>query len=113
MGERPICQSCVLQTSVKHKQKKALSKILYLPHLFARKEKEERQKRVVEIVTKICLMLGKVAIGLLAGFITAAWAIPAAYEERGYSAYGGEYLLILAVITIVIYWVDKGMKKKG
>jgi len=36
------------------------------------------------------------ALTILAAWLVALWAIPAAYAERGYAAAGGEWILIAA-----------------
>lgn len=35
------------------------------------------------------------------------WAIAAAYEQRGYKAYGGEYILIAMVFAVSYYFIHK------
>lgn len=54
-------------------------------------------------------MLKKIIWGLL----LVAFAIPIAQRQRGYSAFGGEYLLIiLPLITDELFSTVKGMLKK-
>lgn len=52
----------------------------------------------------------KTACGFTCGFITSLWAISFAYDERGYSAAGGEMILIFAGIFFGILAADKLMK---
>lgn len=50
-------------------------------------------------------MLG-VLSALLAGGFAAWWLVPLAYAERGYSAIGGEWMLVL-VISFMAFQADK------
>ncbi len=43
-------------------------------------------------------------LAFLGAFAVASWAVPAAYAERGYSAVGGEWLLV-AVTFIAVFWL--------
>jgi hypothetical protein len=40
----------------------------------------------------------------MASVAVASWVIPAAYAERGYSAVGGEWLLIILTFLAVMYF---------
>ena len=54
-------------------------------------------RQIAEVAFHLLLSaLGAVAVAL--------WAIPAAYAERGYSAVGGEWLLV-AVTFIAVFWL--------
>lgn len=59
----------------------------------------------------------KIIVGCLKFFYSGAvaamigqWAIAAAYAERGYKAYGGEYLLIGMTFLISYHLIDKFFK---
>ena len=39
-----------------------------------------------------------------------AWAVQIAYEQRGYSAIGGEYLLAGAAAVAAYWWIGKGWR---
>lgn len=55
---------------------------------------EPAKDRVYE---SIILFIIKMFFAFSVSYFTAIWAIQEAYNERGYEAYGGEYLLIIAV----------------
>lgn len=55
--------------------------------------------RVMEIAFHILL-------AALSAFAVASWAVPAAYAERGYSAVGGEWLLVVLTFIAVIYFTE-------
>ena len=51
-----------------------------------------------------------IAFGTLMAWLTSLWAIPAATYNRGYIAFGGEYLLISAVLWIGVYLMYRTLK---
>lgn len=65
---------------------------------------QEVRNPVVRIFSKKALMI--VARLILSGTLTApfaVWSIIYAFLERGYKAYGGEYLFIIMVF-LAVYW---------
>ena len=42
-----------------------------------------------------------------AAFAVALWAIPAAFRERGYSAVGGEWLLVICVFLGALWVLEE------
>ncbi len=42
----------------------------------------------------------KTAISVILSFSAASWGIPYGYAQRGYSAIGGEYLLVLIAAVL-------------
>lgn len=70
------------------------------------------------IPEKVALMVIKLFISYSAAYFVSLWAIPAAYNERGYEAYGGEYLLILAAFVTAykatsLFFKNFRRKKRG
>ena len=57
----------------------------------------------------------KIAVSVIAAWLTSLWAIPAAYAERGYYAVGGEWILILAAFGFTYWAITKYTipKRKG
>lgn len=55
----------------------------------------------------------KLASGVAAGLLTAAWIIPAVNESRGYEAVGSEWLVIYLAIFAGIYVADKALRRIG
>ncbi len=47
----------------------------------------------------------KTAISVILGISAAIWGIPYGYAQRGYSAIGGEYLLIL-IAAVLPYFLS-------
>lgn len=45
-------------------------------------------------------------LAVMSAFAVASWVIPAAYAERGYSAVGGEWLLIVLTFVAVMYFTE-------
>ena len=80
-------------------------------------QKNETEK--VYIAEKIELFIIKLFFSCLAACIASPWIIQAAYNERGYKAYGGEYILIFAVhiasyyvISLFLYFRRKKLWKR-
>ena len=62
-----------------------------------RKKMEELGRLLVAFLTRLIFSL---SITAAAGI----WAIQKAYEDRGYEAIGGEYLLI-PLVFVLVYWI--------
>lgn len=85
---------------------------VYAPELFEKRLKKEKVKYAFKILKKAFAFLLKLAIINLSGIITAAVIIPVAQAERGYKAIGGEWFLIILVMTITGYICNKLFKGK-
>jgi len=70
---------------------------VYMPLLHVKK------RAIKKAASKAVLFLAKVGLSAFAAWLISLWAIPAAYAERGYSAIGGEWMLILTV-GVSAYW---------
>lgn len=70
---------------------------VHMPVLFPKKRQLQRA------IARTILFLIKTAISTFAAWLISLWAIPAAYAERGYSAIGGEWILIIATFSLT-YW---------
>ncbi len=69
-----------------------------------RMKKQTGIKRKVKVLIGYLILFGmKVIPAVCAGWLVSLWAIPAAYQQRGYEAIGGEWALILFVSGMV-YW---------
>jgi len=53
----------------------------------------------------------KVIIAVAVGWISSLFLIPAAYAERGYSAIGGEWLLIIGFEAITYYLLSTAAER--
>ncbi len=62
-----------------------------------------RRARLVKARRRMLELGFHLLIAFMAAAATAAWALPAAMAERGYSAVGGEWFLIGAVFLAVLY----------
>ena len=89
---------------------------IYLPAVFVPKEKRKRVKKIVSIFLKGVKKCVKPAIKMLAGataaLLTAMWIVPMVTEQRGYSAIGGEYLLIVLAAFVAIHIADRLIGKR-
>ena len=56
----------------------------------------EQQRKDDSIPEKIVLCIIKMFFSYSVAYFVSPWAIQAAYNERGYEACGGEYILIFA-----------------
>ena len=61
-------------------------------------------KRVLAALTRLLVVL---EAAIACGFMVGAWAIPMAFKERGYMAFGGEWLLIIMAGTVGAWAMDK------
>ncbi|MCD8150549.1 MAG: hypothetical protein LUE92_13535 [Clostridiales bacterium] len=64
----------------------------------------ETKETVAEKAVVIALEL---FYSLAVTYFIGSWAIAAAYAERGYKAYGGEYLLIIFVFGLSFHFIRK------
>lgn len=58
------------------------------------------------IPEKIVLLMITLFISYSAAYFTSLLMIQIAYNERGYEAYGGEYILILLVFIVTYYTIS-------
>ena len=65
------------------------------------KPEEESDKKLMRFVAKL-------ACAVLATYLFSRWAISWAFQQRGYVAYGGEYLLIFVFFCIVVKLLKLG-----
>ena len=69
--------------------------------------KESRMKGK-ELLRRISLFIIRIALSLFAAWLVSIPVIPLAAQERGYTgAYGGEWLLIIAVFIAAYYFTSK------
>jgi len=104
MNERKMYR---LSAGVEHQYLTEDSKVrIYLSEV--RGEKEER-KTVFDKILKVILEL---FYSFSVSYFVGSWAIEYAYKERGYVAYGGEYLLIGMVFIISFLAISKFLEKR-
>lgn len=65
------------------------------------KPEEESDKKLLRFVAKL-------SCALLTTCLFSRWVISWAFQQRGYVAYGGEYLLILVFFCIVVKLLNLG-----
>lgn len=58
------------------------------------------------IAAGLCLLL-ELSFGAATGWMVSVWLLPYAREQRGYSAVGGEWILILAAGVLGVYLADQ------
>lgn len=87
---------------------------IYLPAVLVQKEKKKKVKKVMLILlkgAKKCIKpILKALFGATAGLLTAMWLVPEVTAQRGYSAIGGEYLLIILSAFAAIHIADRLIK---
>lgn len=62
--------------------------------------------RMIRVKRKLLELTFRMVISAMASAAVASWVIPAAYAERGYSAVGGEWLLIVLTFVAVLYFTE-------
>lgn len=63
--------------------------------------REEKDITVKDsVLDRVVLLVIKIFFSYSVAYFVSLWAIKAAYEQREYEAYGGEYILILAAFVI-------------
>ena len=65
------------------------------------KPEEEADKKLLRFVAKL-------SCAVLATYLFSRWVISWAFQQRGYVAYGGEYLLIFVFFCIVVKLLKLG-----
>ncbi len=63
----------------------------------------ERQERISAKIEKALFAARRLLLAVIAAEATALAVLPLAYEERGYSAVGGEWLLV-AFVAVLVFW---------
>ena len=86
-----------MRACMARRHKQATSRRVYLSSV-RRTEQPESVSRKLE---KALFEARRLLIAVIAAELTAAVLVPLAFAERGYSAIGGEWLLILLVGVIV------------
>lgn len=72
---------------------------LFVPYMRQDTAKEIKRK-IKRAVALTVLLLSEIAAGALGGAVAAAVFMPMAFAERGYHAYGGEWLLIFLAAAL-------------
>ena len=86
---------------------------IYLPAVLVQKEKRKKVnlRKTLMSFTKKCFKPAiKIFSGGTAGLLTAMWLVPEVTAQRGYSAIGGEYLLIILSAFVAIHIADRLIK---
>lgn len=89
---------------------------IYLPAVLVRKKKKGKAKKIIltflRYIKKCIKPAIKIFSGAIAGLLTAMYLIPEVIEQRGYSAIGGEYLLIILAAFMAIHIADRLIEKR-
>lgn len=67
---------------------------------------------IKRLIKKIFLFLIKTITVGIVGIISTMFIYPIAANERGYNAIGGEWILILIIMTVTAYFLNKFLKVK-
>lgn len=62
--------------------------------------RESRWSKVKKACQKACIIVARILTAAALTFPIAIWSVRYAYLERGYRAYGGEWLLIIMVYLL-------------
>ena len=71
----------------------------------------KQKKRILRVVLSAVFEFVKIAIAIIPAWLMSLWAIPYAIRERGYSAFGGEWLLIIFVFSITYFGLSVALEK--
>lgn len=77
-----------------------------------RRRTGKAQRIARRIMAFIAVVLMETVPAILAGASVGIWLIPAAYRERGYVAFGGEWLLILIVMLGTSHVIHTALWKR-
>jgi len=75
----------------------------------ARKARRAARRRRKQIIAVIALWMLEVLGAALAGGVAAAIMLPVAFRERGYFAYGAEWLIIFAVAILAYHIIHRAV----
>lgn len=79
----------------------------------APKRKTSKAQRMARrVLSFVAVVLMETVPAILAGILVGVWLVPAAYAERGYIAFGGEWLLIMVVMFAVANIAHKAIWKR-
>lgn len=71
----------------------------------------KRKKRMLRIILSAVFELAKIGIAIIPAWLTSLWAIPCAFRERGYYAFGGEWLLIIFTFSVTYLGLSIALEK--
>lgn len=69
------------------------------------------QKKLHKGLTRTAVFTVKIGLAIFAAWLVSLWAIEAAYNQRGYSAVGGEWILIIGAFGYTYYKLTEHYKK--
>lgn len=72
--------------------------------IYLSKVQESRWPKIKRFYKKALYTIIRILVSVIITLLFKVWVIEYAYNERGYKAYGGEYLLIMWVF-IIAYWI--------
>ncbi len=96
-------QMYTMQTDMEHQHLTEDSKVRV--YLSTMREKGEEKKKD-SMPEKIVLLMIKVFFSYSIAYFVSPWAVWIAYRERGYEAYGGEYILIFVAFIGAYYAIS-------
>ena len=74
---------------------------------FTRKPSKSITRRSALVKRKLLELAFRIVISAMASVAVASWVVPAAYAERGYSAVGGEWLLVIVTFVAVMFFTGE------
>ncbi|MDU5080280.1 hypothetical protein [uncultured Tissierella sp.] len=78
---------------MEHKsKKKSFQRRLSMSQMYRKKK-----KKIQRTIAKSMITIIEIVLAMFIAFIVSLWAIPTAYNHRGYTAIGGEWILIILV----------------
>ena len=88
---------------------------IYLPAVLVPKEKNKKTSLrgiIMSLAKRAKKPILKALSGVAAGLLVAMWIVPEVTAQRGYSAIGGEYLLIILAVFMAIHIADRLIEKR-
>ena len=102
------CKVCRVPINVEDKYKKKNSKRrVSLPMVYWKKKKKQIQRAT----RKMMLLAIEITLAIVPAWLISLWAIPAAYNHRGYDAVGGEWILIIVTFGFSFNFISKRMDR--
>lgn len=108
MNERSsICEVRTVWVTLECQPNDRFIQRIYLPTLQKQEQKKARAKKIKKAFINIGIQFVRILLGMIVSFLVADWVVPLSYAERGYLAFGGEWILIVFAGTFTYFYVSR------
>lgn len=110
------CKVYQMPTDLANQYSKSNSKRrLHMSQMHSTKIRRIKKSAVKAAILLITVSI-KIVLSIFFAWLVSLWALPAAYDQRGYFAVGGEWILIIATFGATYWTVSvhlRRLKSKG